>query len=293
MPFALWVLCWDAETRDILTRLGLPNLRLITRAEFESGDEGLARAKTDRSRVEYYWTCTPSLPLYIFGQNPDVEVLTYVDADLFFYRDPQPIYEEFADASILIVAHRYGPELAHLAEYGIYNVGLMVFRRDAPGLACLRWWRERCLEWCRAEPENGKFGDQKYLDDWPQRFPRVRALQHPGAGLAPWNWMNYDLRFHGQQASVAGWPLIFYHFHGLKILNGWLYDPGLSLYRTMPAPTRRWFYEPYLHALRAAWQMARRVAPGAKFGYARLGPGGYGYVMLVRRLLRGRLALTL
>ena len=52
-------------------------------------------------RVEYFWTCTPSLLLYVFDQDPEIECITYVDADLFFYTNPQPIYEEFGSGSRL------------------------------------------------------------------------------------------------------------------------------------------------------------------------------------------------
>ncbi|HOT90779.1 MAG TPA: hypothetical protein PLJ78_04370 [Anaerolineae bacterium] len=226
-PFVLWILCFDEETYNILARLALPGVRLISEEEFEVGDEALVCTKAGRSRVEYYWTCTPSLPLYVLAHNPEVELITYLDADLYFYGDPAPIYEEMGDASILIVEHRYAPEYASLAvTSGIYNVGWMSFRRTPYGLTCLTWWRERCLEWCYAHYEDGKFGDQKYLDDWPQRFQGVAVLQHKGAGLAPWNARQYRLAWTDGHLTVDGQPLIFFHFHAFRCVHDRAVEPA-------------------------------------------------------------------
>ncbi|MCS7039631.1 MAG: hypothetical protein NZP34_08510 [Caldilineales bacterium] len=225
-PFTLWILCFDDETYAVLSRLNLPSVRLIAQAEFEAGDDALAAVKTARSRVEYYWTCTPSLPLYVLAHNPEVNLITYLDADLYFYGDPAPIYDELSDGSILIVEHRYAPEYVSLAATsGIYNVGWMSFRRDVRGLACLSWWRERCLEWCYAHYEDGKFGDQKYLDDWPQRFAGVVVLQHKGAGLAPWNLSQYRLTWCNGRLAVDGQPLIFFHFHNFRCVHERAVEP--------------------------------------------------------------------
>jgi hypothetical protein len=166
-----------------------------------------------------------------------------VDADLNFYSDVKPIYDELGDDSILIVEHRYAPEHEHLApKSGIYNVGTMAFRNDEKGLVCLRWWRERCLEWCYNRFEDGKFGDQKYLDDWPERFDGVVVLQHKGAGLAPWNVARYKLELNSRPITVDGQTLIFYHFHDYKPISrrlaipagGYSISPKQALYLYLP-----------------------------------------------------------
>jgi hypothetical protein len=253
-PFLLWILCFDDESYAVLRRLDLAGIRPIRRRDFEAGDSELAAARADRNLVEYYWTCTPSLPLYLFNHHSDIELITYLDADLFFFGDPLPIYDEFAGQSILIHAHRYAPEYAYNEDTaGIFNVGLMAFRRDAAGLECLRWWRARCNEWCYARHEDGKFGDQKYLDDWPERFPRVHVLQHPGAGLAPWNIGRYRLSFRGADIRVDGFPLIFFHFHALKLQSRWLIMPSCEGYR-IPGSVMAGIYAPYLESLLHASQ---------------------------------------
>jgi hypothetical protein len=219
-------------------------------AGFEHGDDELVAAKGNRSRIEYYFTCTPSIPLYVLRNNPDIDVITYVDADLYFYSSPQPIYDELGDGAVLIVEHRFPTRLEYLVDHGIYNVGLLSFRNDARGLACLNWWRERCIEWCYDRVEGDRFADQKYLDHWPELFDGVVVLQNKGAGLSPWNVDRYAIRSVRGQTLIDSDPLVFYHFHGLKQIAPQLYDSGLESYNARMAPALlEDIYAPHLREL--------------------------------------------
>ncbi len=245
--FRLWVLCMDDETYRVLNELDLPEVEPIALQDFENGDALLLAAKPSRSRVEYYFTCTPSLPLYILNHWPAVDLITYLDADLFFFSDPVPLFDEIGDHSIAIIAHRFPLRLRYLEMHGIYNVGWLTFRRDEQGLSCLQAWRDQCIEWCFDRVEEVRFGDQKYLDDWPQRYTNAVVLQHTGANLAPWNVANYQI--HGQPGRlwVDDQPLIFYHFQDLVQVRSRLFRLNLTKYHAKAsAVVRRKIYGPYL-----------------------------------------------
>jgi len=292
-PFTLWALCFDDFSYQTLVRLALPDFRPVAQADFERGDAGLLAVKPDRSKVEYYFTCSPSWPLYLLGRHPEIDILTYLDADLYFFSGPEPVFREMGDASILIVGHRFPERLRYLEIHGIYNVGLLSFRNDAVARECLHWWRDRCLEWCGIQPEDGKFADQKYLDDWPERFPQTHVLQHKGAGLAPWNGMRYDIRAANGSILVDGEPLIFYHYHGLKFFHRRFYDPILlgRGYGEMPHAALRLLYTPYVQALREAARRLQTVAPGIKIELTSI--GDYGWRPFLGKLRRGSLMLDL
>jgi hypothetical protein len=240
----------DRESYKVLSRLDLSNVFLIALEDFEKGDEELLRAKENRTLIEYYFTCTPSLPLFVLRNCPEIDMITYLDADLFFFADPAALYEEIADHSIAIIGHRFPPNLLGNEKYGIYNVGWVSFKRDEFAFSCLCWWRKRCLSWCYDRVEEGKFADQKYLDDWPDRFPGVVVLCHKGANLAPWNLANYAIQRDGNQVLVDEQPLIFFHYHGFKQITGWLYDPNLAESKVRPSKVVvRSIYAPYIAAL--------------------------------------------
>jgi hypothetical protein len=289
--FQLWVLCMDRVCYEVLFQLKLPNVHLIPLEDFEAGDEKLLRAKENRRLIEYYFTCTPSLPLFILNRYPEVDQITYLDADLFFFNSPIPLYDEIGTYSIAIVEHRFPPHLRHSEIHGIYNVGWLSFKRDEHALACLQWWREQCLEWCYDRVEEGRFADQKYLDTWPDRFPGVVVVRHKGANVAPWNVSNYTFRQDSEGIWVDEQPLIFFHFHGLKKVNAWIYNHNLADYGVRISSSLLWsIYAPYIANLLNMSQellpFREQASPDSNIRYSTMESASFQQMPLLRRIAR-------
>lgn len=262
--FHLTAFCFDGEAKRVVDALELPNVSTVALEELEAFDAELLSVKPDRSEVEYMWTSTPSLPLYELGTRPELDEVTYLDADLMFFSDPEPLFEELGGDSVLITPHRFSPELAHHAINGIYNVQFLTFRRDERGLEALNWWHDRCIEWCYYRFEDGKLGDQKYLDDWPERFAGVHVSRHKGCGLAPWNITQFDVHETAEGIYVDEDPLIFFHYHRVRLLrHGYVWRP--PGYYISPE-NRRLVYDPYLEELGQAVQQVQERVPGFSSG---------------------------
>jgi hypothetical protein len=193
-----------------------------------------------------------------------------VDADLWFLRSAEPIFREFetAEKHVLITDHAYAPEYDQSAISGKYCVQFLIFRRDG-GEGVRKWWEERCIEWCFDRVENGKFGDQKYLDEWPVRFgDKVQVLQNQAWALAPWNASRFP---------YSGG--IFYHFHGLRLLDN--KRVNLGEYPLPPVLVGQ-VYKPYVAKLKNILTMLRAVgweAPPQQVGI--------GFDRKIRSLLHG------
>jgi hypothetical protein len=248
--FKLFILCLSQNCYDILRSKDLKNVFLLRLEEIEDCDEELLEAKRNRTLIEYYFTLTPSYILYILKNFEEIDLITYLDADIYFFSNPQPIFEEMGESSIAIISHRFPKRLKHFEKYGVYNVSWMSFRRDINGLSCLKWFRERCNEWCYDRIELDKFADQKYLEKFEELFNKVHIIQHKGANVAPWNIENYNITISGSQIYIENQVLIFYHFHGLKKILPFLYDTGLSNYgSSLFKVVRNNIYLPYIKDL--------------------------------------------
>lgn len=272
VEFRLWVLCLSDECYRALTSLALPGIVPLPLSAIEEADPALAASKADRSAIEYYFTCTPALMSWLFASQPDIDVLTYVDSDLYFYSHPGFLLEDFKDYATAIVPHGFSERNAQCLQWGIYNVGWVSFRRSPDGLACLAWWRQVCLEWCRDFIDGGRFADQKYLDEFPTRFRGVRIIEHPGVNLAPWNLDSRTLtRSADGRLLVNGRPLVFFHFHGLRKAGPLLWKTVHPAYGApLGGNIRCWLYRPYIAVLRAGEKRAARyataTAPLARIG---------------------------
>jgi len=258
------VLCMDERTLAVLGALDMPYISCIPLIALE--DEPLLAAKKSRSVAEYCWTLSPCLPWYVLQQNPQINFITYVDADLLFYSPVQPLFDEIGDASVAIIEHRFTPRLRHLEVNGRFCVEWVSFRRDDEGMACLSRWRDQCIEWCYYRLEDGRLGDQKYLDEWPQRYSHLHILEHVGAGVAPWNYAQYRfVQDAGGRITVDGEPLIFYHFHQFQLLDNGDFD-RLSTFYTSECPEPGAVYGAYEAALKSVLSDVRAVSPGFSAG---------------------------
>lgn len=284
---ALWVLALDETAAKVLRSVGGTWLRIVTLAELELADAELARVKSTRSRIEYYFTLSPCWPRHLLRTRSDIDRITWLDADMLFFGSPEPVFAAMdeAGASVLITAHRFPEFLAHYEQHGRFNVGILSFRNDGPGRACLEDWRARCLEWCHDRLEDGKYADQKYLEDWPARLgPALLVLEHPGVNLAPWNWMSQRCEISPGEIRVEGMPLVLFHFARFRALRGdWWWQSGQLDYGVMPWRLRNAIYEPYLRALLAARAEIAREQPGFDF---RRQPSRHGRVFGRALLLR-------
>lgn len=259
-----YVLCMDEATREILERLSLLDVSCISLAEVE--DDELLAVKPGRNKAEYCWTLSPCLPWYVLHHNPEVDVITYLDADLFFYSSVQPLIEEIGEASIAVIEHRYAPQLKHLEINGRFCVEWVSFRRDNEGMACLARWREQCIEWCFYRFEENRMGDQKYLDEWPEAYNSLHILMHPGAGVAPWNYSQYRFeKCPDGRILVEGQPLVFYHFHQFQLLSNGGFDRLSNSYTTMGVEPDA-VYRAYELALLGILQEVRAIVPNFSAG---------------------------
>jgi hypothetical protein len=218
--FHLYIYAFDDLCYDYFRDKELPHITIIKLEDFE--DEALLNIKSTRSFGEYCWTCTPSVIRHAINKF-NLDICTYVDADLYFFSSPQPLLDELGDKSVLITEHRYYPRYDQSVESGIYCVQFMTFKNTDSGMEVLEWWRNACIDWCFNKFEDGKFGDQKYLDDWLDRFDTVHSLKHLGGGLAPWNVQNYKYEIGMDKIFVIEndnkFELVFYHFHDLKFFQ--------------------------------------------------------------------------
>lgn len=277
-PFILWVVCMDKLVEFAIGKMGNDNLKAIPLHQVEEMFPELLTIKPQRSRGEYCWTLTSFSYAAVMAQRSDIERVTYVDADVFFFGPASRLLSEMdaVNADVLLTEHAYAPEYAQESTAGIYCVQFLPIRNNEIGRIIMRWWQERCIEWCFARYENGKFGDQKYLDDWTIRWGKsVAVLKAKHLTLAPWN-----VDYYAPNSDAMG----IYHFHGLRIYAS--HHVRLWIYYKISNSLCERIYGTYVTALKRA--LAKIDGNGIEIHYASYDMGWDGKMKRLMRRLLGR-----
>jgi hypothetical protein len=248
VDFKLYILAIDDSTADLLFKLALDDLIVLTMDQIEN--DALLNVKDGRNKAEYIWTCGPSLTYFVLTEF-QLPHITYLDADLMFFHSPKEIFDEIGSNSVGLTDH-YRPVNDDL--HGRYNVQFVYFKNDKIGLEALQWWMDSCIEWCFARVEGNRYGDQKYLEGIAENFENVWVVRNRGAGVAMWNVDQYKIsEFSKISYEKDTYNLIFYHFHGVRFscknelltLSTVTYD--------LSADVMKYIYLPYLDKIKLAY----------------------------------------
>lgn len=222
--FKVYILCVDEKCYEFLKEINLDKIVLVTIAELNRED--LLEIKASRKLNQYCWTLKPGFIKHIFTLDDSINRVTYIDSDLFFYQNPNVIFENQPDASVLLSSGEiflpmYSKEFNQTMQTltGNFNSGFISFKKDINGLQCVNWWDKMCVDSCTSNPEDNKFGDQKYLDDMPFLFNNVYEITTQGINIGHWNYLKYKFTVSNDNVMVNNNKLIFYHFSGFRIIS--------------------------------------------------------------------------
>ena len=235
VSYKIYILTMDDLCYDILKKINCKNAELIKLHDFVD-DEDLYEIYNTRHRNEFCWTCSSHLIHYVLEKRKEKEC-TYIDADMFFYSNPQIVLDEMQEKSVQIIKHWFSDTIEDKrskAISGVYCVEFNTFRREEDSINLLLWWMAKCRESCTIQSNSkGVFGDQMYLRNWGE-LSYVSVVKNRGAGLAPWNITQYKLKSTNEEVESlierkTGKIIIpvFFHFHNIEYLDRYKVNIGV------------------------------------------------------------------
>jgi hypothetical protein len=253
-PFRLYMLAMDATCEAALRALALEHVVVVSLDEVITPEFAFVREKMSFGQM--CWTCQPLLCRNVLSR-PGIDEVTYLEADSYFFGDPQVLFDVVGSRSVSLVPHHYAPGHDQSATSGVYCVQFNLFRNDAEARELLDDWQQACLQYDKSR--SGYYPGQLCLDRWPSRSAAVCVIENRGAGVAPWNVERYRVAEAGGKPTVDGTPVIFYHFHELSFTDG---DGFYLSSYPLPDSAVRLVYQPYLRALVEVRRRLHAVVPG-------------------------------
>jgi hypothetical protein len=245
------VVALDKETSESVSRLNFSRVDIFSIEDLEMHVSQLSIARNDRSLSEYFFTLTSALPIFLFKVYPKHDFVVYVDADLFFFDNPEKCIMSLNDKdNVLLTSHNFAKKNYALKVYGEFNTGFVAFRNNIDGVRVASWWLKKCLEWCKDLTEDGRFADQKYLESFSNIAPGVVTSQDFGLNLGPWGLNSLsDITSRNGSVYVNSQSLIAFHFSGLQ-WNRTFAILGLRPYRyRVSKSVYGLVYAPYLRSI--------------------------------------------
>lgn len=261
--YTYWFLCLDDESEAMMKKLSLPSVNILR--EVDLADEELLLTRNNRTFAEFVFTCKSALMNFVISQLKDGEKMAFSDNDVVYFNSPSSLFEkmEIGSYSIGVVPHRFPKAQQFMNDkVGRFNAGLVYFIADQNSRECIAEWRRQCIEWCYLKYEKDRFGDQLYMNKWPDRFQGLYIIPDKGINVGSWSLPNFNLEEIDSKYFVDKEPLTCYHFHRIRFF--------LENDKAKPLPIyifNSHLYAMYTDMINQALVAVRRIDPKWAFGF--------------------------
>lgn len=173
--------------------------------------------------IELNTSIKPSVFKFLLKKHPEVDLLYYLDPDLYFYNSLEDCNIILESKLAVLTPHivtpipRDGkfPDENVFLNYGIYNLGFLgINARNTQIFELLDWWEERTLMFGYDQTQKGYFVDQLWMVQAPLFFNDIEVLKTFNYNMAPWNLHERKIeKIEGDRILLNdGTYLVFYHF---------------------------------------------------------------------------------
>lgn len=259
--FKLFALCVNDIVWHILNKINIEEIVPVMLKEVES--DMIIKAKSDRPFQAFCWTLKPVFLHHVMEKHPDCKYFAHLDADLFFYSSPDNVFLENPLASLFLTHHRNSRDfLKYYGSTGVFNTGFVGCKNDETSIKAVDKWKNQCILYCpiNEDPIRKIFGDQRYVETWPDEFQGVHVVRSFGVNAALWNIQNYIVTAREGKIYVEEYPLTFYHFSGLTIISRNEFNLNWY-YRIEDKTVLDYIYRPYIATLVNVMEEMHRYFP--------------------------------
>lgn len=160
---------------------------------------------------------------YLIRQNSNLEVIYYLDPDLYFYNSLDSLNEKLKTKAAVLTPHilsqieRDGkfPEENTFLQYGVFNLGFLGLNpKKESTKKILDWWEHRTLNYGYDSAHKGYFVDQLWINFLPVFYDDVEIVKSYGYNMAPWNLHERRIISLNDNKILLNdnSELVFYHF---------------------------------------------------------------------------------
>ena len=207
--FIIWVICLDNKVFNFLSQKNIENVNLVSLEELEKFIK--YDYKKTRSFLEYCWLLTPFSIKYVLENVPNIKEVTYVDADVFFFKKIDPLINEFRNSKkdIYIQLHDDEKQNINFSKSGRFIIQFLTFKKNQIAETIRNEWEKNCIQSTSIDYEKNIVGDQKYFDELYIKYSENFCISE-----------NFDLFQAPWTSKKSNYSdVVLYHFHSLRVFE--------------------------------------------------------------------------
>lgn len=112
----------DEATFEYWANLHLPTVKPISLQDLKRRPRSSGRGQPEHGGILLHLLAL--LTLHVLRLDPTVDSVTYLDADLYFFSSPEPLFDELGAGSILMMNTGFPPQIQIMGSTGLSMSGI-------------------------------------------------------------------------------------------------------------------------------------------------------------------------